>query len=133
MLGATYILEVMTMQENMFSDVVLEVSDFVALVNQTFEYAYPSVTVRGELANFRVSKGKWVYFDLKDASATIRFFGTVFQLNGPLEDGMLLKVRGSPRLHPLYGFSVTVSNIQPEAEVTIPRAAELLHAELPRE
>ncbi len=117
----------------LFGDVILDVSDFVALVNQTFEYAYPSVTIRGELANFRVSKNKWVYFDLKDDSASVKFFGTVFQLTGPLEDGMILRVRGMPRLHPLYGFSVTASNIQPEGEGTIKRAAELLQAKLEAE
>ncbi len=120
-------------QGGLFADVVLEVSDFVALVNQTFEYAYPAVTVRGELANFRVSKNKWVYFDLKDEGATVRFFGTVFQLSGPLEDGMLLRVRGTPRLHPQYGFSVTVASIRPEGEGTIRRAAELLQAKLTTE
>jgi exodeoxyribonuclease VII large subunit len=116
-----------------FSEVVLEVSDFVALVNQTFEYAYPSVTIRGELANFKVSKNKWVYFDLKDETATVRFFGTVYQLIGPLEDGMLLKVHGAPRLHPQYGFSVTVLSLQPEGEGTIRRAAALLEAKLQAE
>ncbi len=121
------------MNEPLFADVVLEVSDFVALLNQTFEYVYPGVTIRGELANFRVSKNKWVYFDLKDETATVRFFGTVFQLTGPLEDGMLLRVRGTPRLHPQYGFSVTVASIQPEGEGTIRRAAELLQAKLEAE
>ena len=50
------------MSEVIFSEVALEVSDFVALVNQTFEYTFPVVTIRGELANFKVSKNKWVYF-----------------------------------------------------------------------
>ena len=121
------------MPENLLKDVVLGVGDFVALVNQTFEFAYPSVTIRGELANFRVSKNKWVYFDLKDESATVRFFGTVFQLNGPLEDGMLLRVRGTPKLHPQYGFSVNVQSLQPEGEGTIKRAAELLQSKLEAE
>ena len=88
--------------------VELSVSEFVALLNQTLEYAYPNVTITGELANLRVSKNRWVYFDLKDETATVKFFGTVYQLPGPLEDGMLLKVRGQPRLHQLYGFSVNV-------------------------
>lgn len=116
-----------------FADVVLEVSDFVALTNQTFEYAMPTVTIRGEVANFRVSKNKWVYFDLKDEAATVRFFGTVFQLTGPIEDGMVLRVRGTPRLHALYGFSVNVLNLRPEGEGTIRRAAELLAAKLQAE
>ena len=112
---------------------MLGVSDFVALVNQTFEYAFSGVVIRGELANFRVSKNKWVYFDLKDDMATVRFFGTVYQLSGPLEDGMVLRVRGMPKLHPQYGFSITVQNISLEGEGTIKRAAELLQAKLTAE
>lgn len=114
-------------------DLELSVSEFVALLNQTLEYAYPSVVITGELANFRVSKNRWVYFDLKDELATVKFFGAVYQLPGPLEDGMLLKVRGQPRLHNLYGFSVNVTNIQPAGEGTIRRAAELLQAKLAAE
>ena len=116
-----------------FAETILEVSDFVALVNQTFEYAYPTVTIRGELANFKISKNKWVYFDLKDDTATVRFFGTVHALSGPLEDGMRLRVRSTPKLHPQYGFSVTVFSIQPEGEGTIRRAADLLKAKLAAE
>jgi len=112
------------------NDLELTVSDFVALLNQTFEYAYPVVTITGELANFRVSKNRWVYFDLKDEEATVRFFGTVYQLPGPLEDGMLLAVKGSPRLHNQYGFSVNVLNIQPVGEGSIKKAAALLEAKL---
>ncbi|MGC1177152.1 MAG: exodeoxyribonuclease VII large subunit [Candidatus Saccharimonadales bacterium] len=111
----------------------LSVSEFVALLNQTLEYAYPDLVVSGELANFRVSKDKWVYFDLKDELSTVKFFGTVFQLPGPLEDGMLLKVRGQPRLHNRYGFSVNVQWIRPAGEGSIRRAADLLKAKLAKE
>jgi exodeoxyribonuclease VII large subunit len=113
--------------------VVLSVTDFVASVNQTLEYAYPHVAVVGELANFRVSKNRWVYFDLKDEQASVRFFGTVYSLPGPLEDGMMLQVSGSPRLHPLYGFSVTFQTIQPVGEGSLKRAATLLEAKLKAE
>lgn len=111
----------------------VSVSDFVALLNQTLEYAYPAVVISGELANLRVSKGKWLYFDLKDELASVKFFGTVYNLPGPLEDGMLLKVRGTPKLHPQYGFSVTVQSIQPAGEGSIRKAAELLAAKLAAE
>jgi len=113
--------------------IVLGVSDFVALLNQTLEYAYPSVVVQGELANFRVSKNRWVYFDLKDDYSSVKCFGTIYQLPGPLEDGMLLNVRATPRLHQLYGFSLNISAIQPTGEGTIRRAAELLQAKLAAE
>lgn len=114
-------------------DVELGVSDFVALLNQTMEYAYPSVIITGELANLRVSKNRWVYFDLKDDSSSVKFFATIYQLPGPLENGMILRVRGAPKLHNLYGFSVTVASMQPAGEGTIKRAAELLEAKLLQE
>lgn len=114
-------------------DLELSVSEFVALLNQTLEYAYPSVVIHGELASLRVSKNRWVYFDLKDEDSTVKFFGTVYQLPGPLEDGMMLKVRGTPKLHNQFGFSVNVVSIQPMGEGTIKRAAELLQAKLLKE
>jgi exodeoxyribonuclease VII large subunit len=115
------------------TEIELGVSDFVALLNQTLEFAYPNLTVVGELANFRVSKNRWVYFDLKDDMSVVKFFGTIYQLPGPLEDGMILKVRGLPKLHNLYGFSVNIANIQLAGEGTIKRAAELLQAKLAAE
>ncbi len=119
---------------NMSGDpLTMTVSEFVTALNQTLEYAYPGVTVTGELANFRVSKNRWVYFDLKDNSATVRFFGTTYQLPGPLEDGMMLAVRGVPKLHPLYGFSVTVQSMSPTGEGSIKKAAKLLQEKLAKE
>lgn len=117
----------------MHGDLILGVSDFVALLNQTLEYAYPSVVVQGELANLRVSKGRWVYFDLKDEFSSVKFFGTVYQLPGPLEDGLMIQVRGLPRLHPQYGFSVNVQFMQPVGEGSLKRAAALLEAKLAAE
>jgi len=114
-------------------ELAFTVGEFVALLNQTLEYAYPSVTITGELANFKVSKNRWVYFDLKDEEATVRFFGTVYMLPGPLEDGMLMAVRGTPRLHPQYGFSVTVQSMQPTGEGSIKKAAAMLQQKLAAE
>lgn len=114
-------------------ELVLSVSDFVVVFNQTLEYAYPNVTIQGELSNFRVSKNRWVYFDLKDETASVKFFGTVYQLPGPLEDGLLVQVNGQPRLHPLYGFSINVQFIQPVGEGSLKRAAALLETKLAAE
>lgn len=112
---------------------IFGVSDFVAYLNQTLEVAYPYVTIEGELSNFRVSKNRWVYFDLKDEASSVRFFGTVYTLPGPLEDGMVVRVSGSPRLHAQYGFSVNFTAIQPVGEGTIRKAADLLAAKLAAE
>lgn len=112
---------------------ILAVSDFVAVLNQSLEYAYPSVAIVGELANLRISKGRWLYFDLKDEHSSVKFFGTNYQLPGPLEDGMMLQVRGKPRLHQRFGFSVNVLSIQAVGEGSLRRAAALLEAKLKAE
>lgn len=115
---------------NGIDEIVLSVSDFVGLLNQTLEIAYPNVVIVGELANFRISKNRWVYFDLKDEYSSVKFFGTVYNLPGPLEDGMMLQIRGQPRLHQLYGFSVNIQTIQPVGEGSLRKAAALLEAKL---
>ena len=61
------------------------------------------------------------------------FFGTTYQLPGPLEDGMKVSVRGVPRLHQQYGFSVTIQSIILAGEGTIKKAAALLEAALRKE
>lgn len=109
------------------------VSEFVAVLNQTLDYAYPVVNVVGELTNFRVSRGKWVYFDIKDDTASVKCFGTVFQLPGPMEDGMMVRIAASPKLHPLYNFSLNLQSITPVGEGSLKRAADLLHAKLAAE
>lgn len=106
------------------------VSELVAALNQTLAYAYEAVEVSGEIANLRVSKNRWVYFDLKDETASLRFFGSVYQLPGPLEDGMTVVVRGTPRLHEQYGFSITFQSIRLAGEGSIKKAAQLLEAKL---
>lgn len=115
------------------NEVLLKPTEFVALVNQTLEFAFSHVVIEGELANFRVSKNRWVYFDLKDEEASVKCFGTVYQLPGPLEEGMLLKVSGTPRLHQQFGFSFNVQSMMPSGEGSIKKAAALLEAKLKKE
>jgi exodeoxyribonuclease VII large subunit len=111
----------------------LSVSQFVALHNQLLEYSMPVVSIVGELSSFRVSKNRWVYFDLKDEEASVKFFSTIYQLPGPLEDGLLVRVIGTPRVHPRFGFSINVQSIQPVGEGALKRTADLLARKLEAE
>lgn len=112
------------------SEPVFSVAEFVAVFNQSIEMMYPSVMIVGELANFRVSRNRWVYFDLKDEVASVRFFGTVSHLPGPLEEGLMLEVRGRPRLHQTFGFSITIEEIRVSGEGSIKKAQNLLAQKL---
>jgi len=109
---------------------ILTPTDFVAITNQILEQALGFVYIQGELANFRIAKNRWVYFDIKDKLSKVSCFATVYALPGPLEEGMLIKVAGQPRLHPQFGFSLNVQSIQPTGEGAIKKAFELLKAAL---
>ena len=66
---------------------ILSVSDFVALANQVLETALPIVVIEGEVSGYRVLKDKWIRFKLQDDICSVDFFGTVFDLKDPIEDG----------------------------------------------
>ncbi|MBQ6570876.1 exodeoxyribonuclease VII large subunit [Candidatus Saccharibacteria bacterium] len=117
----------------MENEVRLTVSDFNAVVNQNLEYAYTGVTVVGEVAEYKTSQGKWVFFNLKDERATISCFLPIFQLRMALEDGMKVAVKGTPKLTNWGRFSFTVTNIQPIGEGSIKKSFELLKAKLEKE
>src|SRR5581483_12363015 len=115
------------------TEIIFTPADFIAALNQTLEFAYPSVVIEGELSNFRVSKNRWVYFDLKDELASVPLFGTVYSLPGPLEDGLTIRVVGMPRMHPRFGFSVNFQSILPVGEGSLKKAADLLLQKLSAE
>jgi exodeoxyribonuclease VII large subunit len=110
-----------------------KVSELIAVINQTLEYAYPSVMVEGEVASFKVSKGKYVFFDLKDDDGVINCFLMVYQLRHPLEDGMKVRLLAQPRLTSWGKFSLTVREVLPMGEGSIKRSFDLLKAKLDKE
>jgi exodeoxyribonuclease VII large subunit len=112
---------------------ILGVSDLIALVNQTLEYAYPSVVVEGELSSFKVSKGKYVFFDLKDENSVVSCFMMVYQMRTALEDGMKVRVVAQPKLTAWGKFSLTVRQVAPVGEGSLKRSFELLRAKLEKE
>lgn len=114
-------------------ELIFTPTDFVAALNQTLEYAFPSVIIEGELSGFKVAKNRWVYFNLKDETASVPFFGTVYALPGPLEDGLTVRVVGTPRLHSRFGFSVNFQSILPVGEGALKKAADLLLKKLSAE
>ncbi len=105
-------------------------TEFIAVVNQTLEYAYSSVTIVGEVASFKVNQGKWVFFDVKDEESSVSCFMTLYQLRQPLEDGMKVMVRGVPKLTKWGKFSFTVTAVQPVGEGSLKKAFEMLKKKL---
>jgi exodeoxyribonuclease VII large subunit len=114
-------------------DKVFSVFEFVNEVNALL--AFP-VAIEGEVSGFSVNQGKWVFFDLKDEKeeALAPCFMVAWKLKTPIEDGMRVRVYGSPRIHPKSGkFSVTVERVEPVGEGALKRAFELMRKKLESE
>lgn len=111
---------------------VLTVTQFNETVNQVLSEM--KVWVQGEISGFRISQNKWVTFDLKDEGSKVNCFMTIYQMDQQLEDGMEVKVFGSPRVYVPYGkYSFTISRIQPVGEGALRRAFELTKQKLEEE
>jgi exodeoxyribonuclease VII large subunit len=113
--------------------ILFGVSDFIALTNQTLEFAYPSVAVEGEVASFKVNQGKWVFFDIKDAGGSVGCFMSVYSLRLPIQDGMKVIVTATPKLTNWGKFSLTVRAVRPVGEGAIKKSFEMLKAKLDAE
>jgi exodeoxyribonuclease VII large subunit len=112
------------------------VSQFIEFLNTALTTAvFPEgVAVEGEVSDFRVSQGKWIWFNLKDEGSIISCFSTVWQLRTPLEGGMQVRIHGIPKVHAKSGkFSVTVDRVELVGEGALRRAFELLKKKLEHE
>ncbi|MBQ6149585.1 exodeoxyribonuclease VII large subunit [Candidatus Saccharibacteria bacterium] len=105
-------------------------SEFLAVVNQTLEYAYSSVTIVGEVSEFKINQGKWVFFNVKDEESSVPCFMTLWGLTQPIEDGMKVVIRGVPKVTKWGKFSFTVSKIAPVGEGSLKKAFEMLKKKL---
>ena len=116
-------------------DRALTVSEFLASVNIAFEEAYPmGAVVEGEVVEYKVSQGKWIWFSLKDETGLLPCFAMTWQLKTPLEDGMQVRVHGVPKVRPNNGrFSITVDRAEPVGEGALQRAFQLMKAKLEAE
>jgi len=115
------------------SDQIIGVKAFLDILNETLSFAFPAVTVEGEVSSFKVNQGKWVFFDLKDGDATLPCFMPVYQLKVPLEDGMKVRVGGVPKVTNWGKFSFTAKTVTLAGEGELKRAFELLKAKLEKE
>lgn len=111
---------------------IVGVKEFLGIINETLGFAFPAVTVEGEVSGFKI-KDKFLFFDLKDGEATMACFMMSFQLKVAVEDGMKVQVSGSPKVTAWGKFSFTVKTLTPSGEGALKRAFELLRARLEQE
>ena len=112
---------------------VFSVAQAVAIFNQILDAAVPLVEVVGEVANFKINQGKWVFFDLKDQECLLSCFMPVYQLRVAVEDGMQVRVLARPNVTKWGKFSLTVQSIRPVGKGSIKKSFELLRQKLASE
>lgn len=105
-------------------------TEFLAVCNQTLEYAYSNVSITGEIASFKINQNKWVFFDVKDEESSVSCFMVLSQLRMPLEDGMKVKLVGTPKVTKWGRFSFTVRQIVPVGEGSLKKSFEMLKKKL---
>lgn len=110
---------------------ILSVSEFIHQINEIIAGEF---IIEGEVSQYKISNGKWIFFDLKDEESTLNCFSTVFMLRQPIEDGMRVRVAGYPKIHEKSGrFSFTVQRVELVGEGTLQRAYQLLKQKLSEE
>ncbi len=115
---------------NQTPQLIFSVSDFIAVVNQTFDYAYPTVEIEGEVSSLKINQGKFVFFDIKDAGGSIGCFMTVWQMRMPIEDGMKVIISATPKITQWGKFSLTIKSIRASGEGSLKKSFELLKSKL---
>ncbi|KAA0207063.1 exodeoxyribonuclease VII large subunit [Candidatus Uhrbacteria bacterium] len=115
---------------------ILSVSQFVAYLNDTFKAIWDAneAAIEGEVSEFRISQGQWVSFNLKDETALINCFLVLNKLRLPIEDGMRVRLYGTPRVYPKWGkLSFNVERVELVGEGALRKALAALRAKLDAE
>lgn len=110
------------------------VSNFLAVVNQTFEVAFAgAVEVEGEVASFKPYPPKYAFFTLKDEDGSVNCFVGFSNLRTPIEDGMKVVVRAMPSLRGDGRFNLQVQEIHPLGKGSLKRSFDILRQRLSAE
>jgi len=110
---------------------ILSVSEFLEQINGIIAGEF---VVEGEISQYKISQGKWVFFDLKDDKSVVNCFATVYGLKTPLADGMKVRVTGYPKVREQSGrFSLTVQQVELVGEGSLKKAYLLLKEKLAKE
>ncbi len=114
------------------ADQIFTVSQAAELINDILQPLL--LTIEGEVSGFKVSQNKWVFFDIKDETATLNCFMVLYQLPFALEDGMKIRVQAQPKLRVNTGkLSLTVKSMELLGEGALQKAFEELQHKLDKE
>lgn len=107
---------------------VLSVTELTTILKELIEVNFSSITLEGEISNYKPSSSGHVYFTLKDTNAAIAavmFRGRCQYLNFTPKDGMLVRVTGSLSVYPQRGsYQILVNTMEQAGSGDILRLLE---------
>lgn len=116
---------------------VLSVGQYLEYINNVLrEYVARDIIVEGEITGFTIKDSKWIIFELKDEQdpkAKVKCFATTFRIRELFEDGMRVRVVGSPAVKGWSTFQIDVQEIRPVGEGALKKSYELLKRKLEAE
>jgi len=111
---------------------VISVSQFLAILNETMAYAFPAVTVEGEVSEYKVWK-TLAFFKIKENDAAMDCMMPTGLIKTSIEDGMKIRLTGVPRFSGKGRYSFNGKSLELAGEGAIRRAFELLRRSLEAE
>lgn len=108
------------------------VKAFLGILNETLGFAFPSVVLEGEVSEWKVWKNL-VFFKVKEDDSAMECFMPTARVKIPVEDGMKVRITGSPRFSTKGRYSFNGQSIELAGEGSLKRAFELLKAKLTTE
>ena len=104
-------------------DTVFSVSQITDLIKEILEVSFRTITIEGEISNWRPSAAGHIYFTLKDNAAQIKaviFRGAAMKLNFRPKDGDKVRCTGSLSVYaPQGNYQIIVSKMEIAGEGNI--------------
>ena len=102
---------------NPFLEQVLTVSQITEYIKEILETSFHTITIEGEISNWRPSSAGHIYFTLKDNTSQIKavlFRGNAFHLTFRPKDGDKVRCTGSLSVYGPQGtYQIIVSKMEP--------------------
>lgn len=92
-----------------------------------------TIVIQGEVSEFNISQGRFVWFAIKDEETSVKCFMMAFQLRVPIEDGMEVRLVGSPTMFKKGQFVFRPRQVELVGEGSLKQAYEMLQKKLQAE
>lgn len=112
---------------------IFQVSEFILYFNDAVRSFMneQQMAIEGEVAEYKVSQQRFVWFKIKDADGVLDCFAMLFSLKQPIEDGMKVRVYGYPKIFHRSGkLSINIARVELVGEGALKRAFELMKKKL---